>query len=169
MRTLPGFTYDKNTKTARFSCYVKGGKGKTRRERTIKIKSIEEAREEWSRFRKEISRAGASDQVTFEKFIELELPRVCKNVRPTMAPEACGIRQSAARFVAVISQAYFFEIASRFRTRSPGITYISIRTGRPHRAARVSARTRSAWRYAVTLPQNTSGSVSRSPSFLAID
>jgi hypothetical protein len=88
---LPGFGYDKNTKTAHFSCYVKGGKGKIRRERTIKVKSIEDARKEWARFQEEISRASASSDTRFKTFVAQELPRICETVRPSTATWYRGI------------------------------------------------------------------------------
>lgn len=91
MTQFPGFKYDKRRKVLRLSCYVKGGKGKVRRERTIKVRSIAEAREEWANFQAEISGVVPTADVTFKQFIAAELNRVCTTVRPSTAAWYRGI------------------------------------------------------------------------------
>lgn len=81
MSALPGFKYDKRSKVLRLSCYAKGGGGKVRRERTIKVGSISEARAEWAKFQAEISRV--EQDVLFKKFVAVELDRICQKVRPS--------------------------------------------------------------------------------------
>lgn len=85
MSTLPGFKYDKRTKVLRLSCYARGGKGKVRRERTIRVDSIEQARAEWAKFQEEISRLDGPHDVTFDVYVARELDEVCKRVRPSTA------------------------------------------------------------------------------------
>jgi hypothetical protein len=81
MSKLAGFNWDKKRKVLHLSCDVKGSGGKVRRERTLKLESIEEAREEWRKFREEISRVGPTPDATFKQFIDAKLTRICATVR----------------------------------------------------------------------------------------
>jgi len=84
-RDLPGFHYDAVRKLVHLSCYAKGGKGKVRRERTVPVHSIQEARAEWTKFRAEISMSEQSPETPFSIFITRELPRVCADVKASTA------------------------------------------------------------------------------------
>lgn len=83
MTRLPGFNYDKRTRILHLSCYVKGEGGKKRRERTIKVESIEHARKEWAKFQVEISGAASGVEATFDHFTAAELSGVCRKVKPS--------------------------------------------------------------------------------------
>jgi integrase len=91
MSKLPGFKWDKNRKVLHLSGYVKGSGGKVRRERTLKLDSIEQAREEWRKFREEISRVGPAPDTTFQVFVDTELDRICDGVRESTAVWYRGI------------------------------------------------------------------------------
>jgi len=54
--TRGGFKYDSRKKRAHFSIYARGGKGKRRRERTLYVDNIGEARKAYAAFCDESSR-----------------------------------------------------------------------------------------------------------------
>lgn len=53
--SLPGFSYDTRTKTARFVVYVPGAKGRSRRKRTVQAASRADALHLWATFRDEVT------------------------------------------------------------------------------------------------------------------
>jgi hypothetical protein len=52
---MPGFSYDRRTKTAHFDVYVDGGKGRVRRRRRMPAQSAQDAKRLWAAFCDEVN------------------------------------------------------------------------------------------------------------------
>lgn len=82
---MPGFSYDRRTKTAHFDVYVDGGKGRVRRRRTMPAESAQDAKRLWAAFCDEVNderKPNDTRAMTFAVFVERHFEEVCENLAP---------------------------------------------------------------------------------------
>lgn len=85
---LTGFSYDPKRRTAKLVLYLPGGKGKTRRKRTLRDVSRREAVERWAAFRAEAEIPAPlrpAPSPTLRVFVEIAWPTIAARLRPRTA------------------------------------------------------------------------------------
>ena len=85
--SLPGFSYDARTKTARFVVYVPGAKGRSRRKRTVQAASRADALHLWATFRDEVAggRVVPGETKTLREFFDTSFDLIAARIAPSTA------------------------------------------------------------------------------------